>query len=212
MQYKVTKKLFNGIYQYKIVLTCAGSSLFRHNDLDTVYKTLLEITIPPQPKTAQFGYRRGGISNQDDLDYAFQLQKALSKMSDIDIRVESPWLSIYSNNLADISKLSKINVDQVKYISKPPDNTTLDAGTVIMPKMNYDFRITMGKTTQEHSTFVEWAESNKKLKLTKSCVKNLLKPRSWGGTHFYITGDNNLLMARMHLGGSISKVERIVKN
>jgi hypothetical protein len=212
MQYKVTKKLFSGIYQYKIVLTCAGSSLFRHNDLDTVYKTLLAITIPTQPKTAQFGYRHGGISNQDDLDYAFQLQKALSKMSDIYIRVESPWLSIYSNNLADISKLSKINVDQVKYISKPPDNTTLDAGTVVMPKMNYDFRITLGKTIQEHSTFVEWAESNKKLKLTKSCVKNLLKPRSWGGTHFYITGDNNLLMARMHLGGSISKVERIVKN
>ena len=212
MQYKVTKKLFSGIYQYKIVLTCAGSSLFRHNDLDTVYKTLLAITIPTQPKTAQFGYRPGGISNQDDLDYAFQLQKALSKMSDIDIRVESPWLSIYSNNLADISKLSKINVDQVKYISKPPDNTTLDAGTVVMPKMNYDFRITLGKTIQEHSTFVQWAESNKKLKLTKSCVKNLLKPRSWGGTHFYVTGDNNLLMARMHLGGSISKVERIVKN
>jgi hypothetical protein len=212
MQYKVTKKLFNGIYQYKIVLTCAGSSLFRHNDLDTVYKNLLEITLPAQPKPNQFGYRSGGISNQDDLDYAFRLQKLLSKMSDIDIRVESPWLSIYSNNLSDINKLAKINIDQVKYISKPPDNTTLDAGTVIMPKMNYDFRITLGKTTQEHSTFVEWAESNKKLKLTKSCIKDLHKPRSWGGTHFYVTGDNNLLMTKMHLGGSISKVERIVKN
>jgi len=212
MQYKVTKKLFNGIYQYKIVLTCAGSSLFRHNDLDSVYKNLLEITIPPAPKPNQFGYRHGGISNQEDLDYAFQLQKTLSKMSDIDIRVESPWLSIYSNNLADINKLAKISTDHVKYISKPPDNTTLDAGTVIMPKMNYDFRITLGKTTQEHSTFVQWAESNKKLKLTKSCIKDLHKPRSWGGTHFYVSGDNNLLMTKMHLGGSISKVERIVKN
>jgi hypothetical protein len=212
MQYKVTKKLFHGIYQYKIVLTCAGSSLFRHNDLDTVYKNLSEITLPSQPKPNQFGYRSGGISNQDDLDYAFRLQKTLSKMSGIDIRVESPWLSIYSNNLLDINKLAKINIDQVKYISKPPDNTTLDAGTVIMPKMNYDFRITLGKTTQEHSAFVEWAEVNKKLKLTKSCIKDLHKPRSWGGTHFYVTGDNNLLMTRMHLGGSISKVERIVKN
>ena len=212
MQYKVTKKLFNGIYQYKIVLRCAGSSLFRHSDLDTVYKNLVDITIPNQPKPNQFGYRHGGISNQEDLDYAFQLQKALSKMSNIDIRVESPWLSIYSNSLADINKLAKISKDHVKYISKPPDNTQLDAGTVIMPKMNYDFRITLGKTTQEHSAFVEWAEANKKLRLTKSCVKDLHKPRSWGGTHFYITGDNNLLMARMHLGGSISKVERIVKN
>jgi hypothetical protein len=37
------------------------------------------------------------------------------------------------------------------------------------------------------------------------------KSRSWGGTHFYITGDNNLLMAKMHLAGAISKVERIIK-
>lgn len=133
-------------------------------------------------------------------------------MSDIDIRVESPWLSIYSNNLADINTLAKIDNTHVKYISKPPDNTILDSGTVIMPKMNYDFRITLGKTTQEHSAFIQWAESNKKLRLTKSCIRDLEKPRSWGGTHFYVTGDNNLLMAKMHLGGSISKVERIVKN
>lgn len=213
MQFRITKKLFNGIYQYKIVLTCAGSSLFRHNDLDSVYKSLTEISLPGQPRQSQFGgYRSAGISTPSELTYALQLHKALSKMSDIDIRVESPWLSIYSNNLADINTLAKIDNTHVKYISKPPDNTILDSGTVIMPKMNYDFRITLGKTTQEHSAFIQWAESNKKLRLTKSCIRDLEKPRSWGGTHFYVTGDNNLLMAKMHLGGSISKVERIVKN
>jgi len=212
MQYKITKKLFGGIYQYKIVLTCAGSGLFRHNDLDNVLKNLTDITLSNQPKQNHFGLYRSGIHTQAELDYALNLQKALSKMSDIDIRVESPWLSIYSNSLADINTLAKIDVDQVKYISKPADGTVLDAGTVVMPKMNYDYRITLGKTIQEHSAFIAWANSNKKCKLTKSCIKDLLKPRSWGGTHFYITGDNNLLMARMHLGGSISKVERIIKN
>jgi hypothetical protein len=59
---------------------------------------------------------------------------------------------------------------------------------------------------------VAWAGTNSKLKLTKSCAKALLKPRSWGGSYFYITGDNNLLMAKMHLGGCISKVERIIKD
>ena len=53
--------------------------------------------------------------------------------------------------------------------------------------------------------------NNKKCKLTKSCTSALLRPRSWGGQHFYITGDNNLLMAKMHLGSSIAKVERIIK-
>jgi hypothetical protein len=69
----------------------------------------------------------------------------------------------------------------------------------------------MGSTKQEYSTFVEWAEKHPKIKLTKSCIRDLNKNRSWGGTHFYVTGDNNLLMAKMHLGGTISKVQRIIR-
>ena len=78
--------------------------------------------------------------------------------------------------------------------------------------MAYEFRVTMGKTVQPNIAFIEWADTNKKCKLTKSCIRDLEKQRSWGGTHFYITGDNNLLMAKMHLGGAIAKIERIVKS
>jgi hypothetical protein len=81
-----------------------------------------------------------------------------------------------------------------------------------MTKTNYDFKVTLGKTIKEYSAFIEWAETNKKLKLTKSCKSALNSNRSWGGTHFYVTGEKNLLLAKMHLGGSINKVERIVKS
>jgi hypothetical protein len=47
--------------------------------------------------------------------------------------------------------------------------------------------------------------------MTKSCKTALGKNKSWGGTHFYVSGENNLLMAKMHLGGSILKIERIIK-
>ena len=77
--------------------------------------------------------------------------------------------------------------------------------------MNYDFRITLGKTSHEHSAFIAWAESNSKVKLTKSCKLDLLKDRTWGGKHLYVTGDNNLLMVKMQLGDSIAKIERIIK-
>jgi hypothetical protein len=80
-----------------------------------------------------------------------------------------------------------------------------------MPKMNYDYRVTLGKTTQEYQSFIEWAETSKKIKLTKSCKKDLQRLRTWGGTHFYISGENNLLLAKMHLSGAIAKIERIVK-
>jgi hypothetical protein len=133
-------------------------------------------------------------------------------MSDFDVRVESPWLTIYTNNKADIDSLKKIEPEQVKYISQPDKNVVLEQGVVLMTKTNYDFKVTLGKTIKEHSSFISWAETNKKLKLTKSCITALNSNRSWGGTHFYVTGENNLLLAKMHLGGSINKIERIVKS
>jgi hypothetical protein len=149
--------------------------------------------------------------NQEDKNYALELQSVLSNLTDTEVRVETPWISIYSNNKADIDLISKIDVSKVKYISQPSLSGSLTTNTVIMPKMNYDYRVTLGKTTQPNYSFIEWAENSPKCKLTKSCTRDLQRPRSWGGTHFYITGDNNLLLAKMHLGGSIAKVERIVK-
>jgi hypothetical protein len=130
-------------------------------------------------------------------------------MEDYDIRVETPWVSIYTNNINDINYLIKLDEDNVKYVSSP--DSSLEVGTIVMPKMPFDYRITLGKTTKSHSEFIEWASAMNKLRLTKSCIRALERPRSWGGTHFYVKGDNVLLMAKMHLGGSISKIERIVK-
>jgi len=208
MLYKTTTKLFKGIYQYKIVLVCSGAQLFRSGDMTATLDQLKQIDLNRNEKVFP-NWRQSYIKTQDDLDYALQLQHTLSKQPDIDIRVESPWITVYTNNKKHIDSIVKISEDHVKYISAP--TTTLEQNTIIMPKMYYDYRITLGKTIQEHSAFVEWAESNPKLKVTKSAKVDLLKPRSWGGKHFYISGENNLLMAKMHLGSSIAKIERIIK-
>jgi hypothetical protein len=208
MQFKTTTKLFRGIYQYKIVLVCPGAQWFRCGDMSSTLEQLKKVNLD-SPKAST--WRNIHIKTPEDLDYAFKLQSALSKMNDIDVRVETPWITIYTNNKKYITTLTNLDKNQVKYVSAPPANTTLTSNTIIMPKMNYDFRITLGKTSYEHSAFISWAETNSKVKLTKSCVRDLSKTRSWGGTHFYITGDNNLLMVKMQLGDSIAKIERIVK-
>jgi hypothetical protein len=208
MLFKTTTKLFKGTYQYKIVLICPGAGWFR-GDMSDALEQLKKVNLGNNNKVNS--WRNVHIKTQEELDYAFKLQSALSKMSDIDIRVESPWISIYTNSKKQITTLINLDKDQVKYVSAPPSNTTLSSDTIIMPKMNYDFRITLGKTTHEHSTFISWAESNSKIKLTKSAKKDLLKDRTWGGKHLYVTGDNNLLIVKMQLGDSIAKIERIVK-
>lgn len=213
MLYKTTKRLFQGKYQYKIVLVCSGAHYFRNGDMDAALMALKEIDITKASSNIHphYGAFRAGPKTKEDLDYCFRLQKQLKKLTDIDIRVESPWITIYANSRSIVDNLAKIDSSKVKYISIPPENTALTKNTVIMPKMPFEYRVTMGKTTQPYDAFVQWATGNAKLKLTKSCRQDLEKSRSWGGTHFYISGDNNILMAKMHLGSSINKIERIIK-
>jgi hypothetical protein len=206
MLIKTTSKLFRGIYQYKVVLVCPNAHFFRNSDWQQCLHLLQKSSISP-------GVRQGSLSfkSVEDKDYALALYEVLSVLVDLNVRIENPWITVYTNNKSHLDDLTKLDKTRVKYICLPPVNVSLSSDTVIMPKMNYDFQVTLGKTTQEHSAFISWAASNQKLKLTKSCIAALTRNRSWGGTHFYVTGDNNLLMSKMHLGGSISKVSRIIK-
>ena len=197
MLFKTTRRLFRGTYQYKIVLTCSFASIFRTGDMSEALSKL--------------GSAARKSAGQDN-GYAVKLATELMSESNIDIRVESPWISIYTNDQKLIKRLTKLGPEHVKYVCEPEQGTSLTEGTIIMPKMDYDYRITLGKTLHPNPAFIEWAENSPKCKLTKSCIRDLQKARSWGGTHCYITGDNNLLLAKMHLGESISKIERIVKS
>lgn len=210
MKVKETRSLFLRKYQYKVVLVCPAATLFRGGDFDGALKELEKMSlITGSPKHHSHWASR--IKTPDDLEYSKALCVDLKKLQDFDVRIESPTVNIYTNNLKDVNGLTKKYKDNVKYISKPPDDITLTEGNVVMTKMDYDFRITMGATKQEYSSFIEWAESNAKVKLTKSCIRDLTRSRSWGGTHFYVTGENNLLLVKMHLGSTLSKVERIIK-
>lgn len=207
MQVKETRSLFLGKYQYKIVLVCPTASLLRGADFDGALEAL-ELWRPGDKNTWNWQSR---IKTPADYEFCKSLAKDLKKLKDFEIRIEQPNVNIYTNIEKNINLLEKKYSDNVKYISKPGNKTILEVGTIVMPKMDYDYKITMGSTKQENSAFIEWAEKNSKVKLTKSCIRDLGRNRSWGGTHFYVTGDNTLLLTKMHLGSSISKVQRIVK-
>lgn len=218
MHYKTTNKLFKNTYRYKIVVVCPNATWFR-GGLDHALKQLITFKESPTGTSLSSGasgvmysYIKSNIKSKEDLEYVLKLQDTLSSIEDIELRVESPLISIYTNIELNIEKIKRIDPDRVKYISLPPVDTVLEENTIIMPmRSSFDYRVTIGKTSSEYSAFVTWAEGNKKLKLTKSCKKQLSKTRSWGGTFFYLSGDNNLLLAKMHLGGSIAKIERILK-
>lgn len=204
MLVKQTRSLFKGTYQYKIVLVCPAAALVRAGDFAGALSFLTMYNIETNKSWIR-------IKTKENLEYCINVFEYIRKMQDYEIRVESPLLTIYTNNKKDINKLANIDTNNVKYISEPDKNTVLVSGTVIMPKIDYDFKVTLGRTRQEQTAFLEWAEQSNKVKLTKSCSRDLNKAASWGGTHFYVTGDNTLLVVKMHLGGAINKVEKIVK-
>jgi hypothetical protein len=204
MLVKETRQLFKNTYQYKIVLVSSGAPLLRNgNDLDETLKIIETYDLNNNKTYIRF-------KSKDALDYCKSLVKCIKNLKDYEIRVESPLISFYTNNKLDLDQLAKLDESMVKYISVPPKDGIV-SGTVIMPKIDYEFKVTMGKTRQEHTDFILWAEKDTRVKLTKSCRRDLTKITSWGGTHFYINGEKNLLVARMMLGGSIGKVEKIVK-
>ena len=207
MKYKETRSLFLGTYQYKIVLVCPAATLLRGGDFEGAIKAL-ELWTPGDRTSWNWQSR---IKSPTEHEYCKSLAKDLKKLKDFEIRIESPQVNIYTNNEKDIAFLEKKYTHSIKYISKPGDNAILEEGTIVMPKMDFDYKITMGATKQANPAFGEWAEKTSKVKLTKCCIRVVGRSRSWGGTHFYVTGDNTLLLAKMHLGSSISKIQRIVK-
>ncbi len=187
---KTTTKLFFNKYAYKIVVVTKDSYIFRYLKGD-----------------GKFDVREDGKR----YTYNEKVMMYLNSIEDYEIRVESPLVSIYSNDKKDLDYISKIDESAVKYISVPNENVTLQEGVVLLPKVNFEFKVTLGSTRQNYESFVQWAEGNSKVKLIKSCKEDLLRSGSWGGTYFYITGEKNLLLAKMHLGSVINRVDRIIK-
>jgi hypothetical protein len=193
-------------YKYKIVLVCPVANWFRGNDLAFVSSKLVELADPEQhPVWLK-------IKTPKDLEYCKTLQSVMSTLSDYELRIEHPLINVYTNIPVNLEKLSIVDPDRVKYISIPNKaNPELANNTVIVKKLDYDYKIFLGKTKQNHTSFVEWSKDNKKIKLTPTAKRNLSRNTSWGGSYFYVKGEQTLTMVRMFVGDSIAKIESVIK-
>lgn len=204
---KDTLSLFSNKYKYKIVLVCPLASWFRGNDLENVKSKLAEVgrkgTVPSWAK----------VKIPDDITFTEQIVKLLAGFNnDYDLRIEQPFINFYTNNSAHIEQLANIDSLRVKYVSMPnKNNPELVAKSVIVKKLDFDYKIFMGRTRKNYADFVQWADGNKKVKLTPTVKKHLLKDRSWGGSYFYVKGEQTLTLVKLFLGSDIAKIDNVIK-
>ena len=210
IQLKETKRLFMDKYQYKTVLVCPVASWFRGVNLEYVREKLLESKSCQLVDTPLWSKLR----NKKDLEYCLKLEHALSTIKDFSVRVEHPLISLYSNNINDIVSISNIDPERVKYVSKPGDEIRpkLEKNTILLPKIKYGFKITLGKSTRSHENFISWAAKSEHVKLTKSCIRALSRSKSWGGSYFYAKDERSITMVRMFLTAEISRIDRVIND
>ena len=207
IQTKQTTKLFNNKYKYKIVLVLRSASWFRGCNFDCVEENLsAQNTQDADPWSVRL--------NLYEQQYTLQLCNSFKKFKDYEIRVENPLISFYTNNELDVEKLAKLDSDRVKYVSMPAvgTDTILDQGKVIVKNIDFDYKVTMGRTRQNFTNFVQWCEGKDKIRMPKRAKADLSKDRCWGGSHFYVKDEKTLTVVKMFVGGFIHSVESVVKS
>jgi hypothetical protein len=93
----------------------------------------------------------------------------------------------------------------------PNSESKLESRTVLVKKLDFDYKVTLGATRQNYVSFVSWCTDNAKIRLPKRAAKDLSKDYSPGGGFFYVKDDKSLIMVKMFLGRTITKVENVVQ-
>lgn len=116
---------------------------------------------------------------------------------------------ILSNSKEFIDNIINVDPNRVAQFSTVKKDDII-ADTIFLPRIPFDFKVNLRKSLTNHKSFIEWARPNKNIKLTNSCIRALNRDWSYGGTYFYVKGENNLLLAKMQLGEIIGKIEKII--
>jgi hypothetical protein len=205
IQIKDTVSLFSNKYQYKIVVVCPLATWFRNSDFESVITRLEQLDLGQKPMWAK-------IKGPEDIEFTRNLNAVMSGQKDFNLRVEHPYLNFYTNDTKSIEQIAAVDPSRIRYISIPnKSNPGLQTNSVICKKIDFGYKVFLGKTTQNYSNFVEWAKTSSNVKLTKRAEKDLGKDRSYGGSYLYVKSDKALTMVKVYIGSSISKVESVIK-
>jgi hypothetical protein len=201
---KHSTRLFQGKYKYKIVFTSGVAGWFRGNSVGNIR----------QSYERKDSYYHNKTANPIELTHALKMSDVLETMEDWNARVETPFVSIYLNNERDLESIVKNCKDRVKYVEipDPKSQDLLTQGFVLVKKLDFKFRVSLGISNQNHCDFVHWCENNPKIRMPKRAKRDLTRDGNTGGGFFYVKDEKSLTMVKMFLGRTITRVETVVQS
>jgi hypothetical protein len=200
---KHSTKLFQGKYKYKIVFTSGVAGWFRGSSIENIRQSY-------ERKDSYYHSRNATLT---ELNHALKMSDVLETIEDWHARVETPFVSIYLNNERDLESIVKNCKNRVKYVEipDPKSQDLLTQGCVLVKKLDFKFRVSLGVSNQNHSNFVHWCENNPKIRMPKRAKRDLIRDGNTGGGFFYVKDEKSLTMVKMFLGRTITKVETVIQ-
>ncbi len=200
---KYSNKLFRNKYKYKVVFTSGVAGWFRGSDPAQIQKHYDDKN--------QYYFARQATSA--DKKHALSVAHLLVNVEEWYARVETPFVSIYLNDENHLESVIKACKNRVKYVEipDPKSENLLAEGTVLVKKLDYKFKVSLGVSNQNHSNFVQWCENNPKIRMPKRAKRDLVRDSNAGGGFFYVKDEKVLTMVKMFLGRTITKIEAVVQ-
>lgn len=210
-----TTKLFWGEYLYRLSLRNRLSPIFREKNLSFARQVLDKLQHDYEKGESLClyqGSRQKPITDENFFD-AKRLYITFSKCEDYKVRVESTTLSIYSNDLTWIEKVSS-EVEQSSLISihapDPKFVSSLDANSILVESdIGYQYKVTLGHRSGSPE-FALWAEKNPKLiKIGTKAKEEMLESGYVNGMYFYARDERTLQLCNLMLS-NIRRIDKLV--
>ena len=211
-----TVKLFYDTYLYKVSITNTLATIFREKKLSEARKTLDEYQTQLE-NTGQIVENRGRLGRVISIPtlthaQALYSEFSLQKQNSYKLRIEQPYIVVYSNDLYWIEHLEK-NVDFVTEVWKPKDSTSINLlePNIIINEgpITFEYKVTVGNDVDP--SFARWAKNNyDKVKVGKKFL-NLVETSSYvNGMYFYARDAKILQFINIIIGGAIRRVDKII--
>lgn len=193
-------QLFLKKYLYKIVLRTRFARSFRQLVNDQKQQDYLKKV---------FLDSQAYLDDFKKINYVIQTTKGF----DFSIRIDPPWVTLYTNDFDLISQICLRFYDIVKYVSMPKTDEIeklLTNNTVYVPECPYKYKVIIGSTRQNYTNFLQWAENHKKIELSQSARNQLSKDSSKNESWIYVADQDTLMLVKMFLGNIIKDTLNVV--